>query len=357
METIFQEFSGYHGTLVKPYYWLYPNQNCSKCPYHIRTGEESRVTYREFYETFGFPYGPTMNEEKQLIFYEIKAFNGAVVQKGQVSNCTASNIHAESILFEKYGYLDSFLYQHDSVGYITLYVNFTPCNEYGHYCITKMYDLLMKYTQMRLDIYFSQMYHIDVSFPSAVWNRDALKSLAGHWPRVTLNPLSDGIWKTVLCTFVKEVPETAINQPLLPIRASADRHNAYMIHDITGIRPFFLEDHPVPQLEETRDQLQYQKQNVKYNVAPQSPNGFYQYFPFFIPQKSFVPASQSQKELVTKPKQVVRHLNMPMSLKEENDRREFIPNTKKVNTVVSTEQTVWESDKEPIRKRRRKKKQ
>ncbi|CAI9549402.1 unnamed protein product [Staurois parvus] len=228
METVFQEFSGYHGTLVKPYYWLYPNQNCSKCPYHIRTGEESRVTYREFYETFGFPYGPTMHEDKQLIFYEIKAFNGAVIQKGQVTSCASSNIHAESILFEKHGYLDSLLYQHDSVGYITLYVNFTPCNEYGHYCISKMYDILIKYTQMRLDIYFSQMYHVEVNFPSAVWNRDALKSLAGHWPRVTLNPLCDGIWKTVLCTFVKEVPETSMNQPILPIRASADRHNAIL---------------------------------------------------------------------------------------------------------------------------------
>ncbi|XP_018408456.1 PREDICTED: putative C-_U-editing enzyme APOBEC-4 [Nanorana parkeri] len=356
METVFQEFSTYQGTLVNPYYWLYPNQNCSKCPYHIRTGEESRVTYKEFYETFGFPYGPTMHENKQLIFYEIKAFNGAVIQKGQVTNCAVSNIHAESILFEKHGYLDSFLYQHDSVGYITLYANFTPCNEYGHYCISKMYDLLIKYTQMRLDIYFSQMYHVEVSFPSAVWNRDALKSLAGHWPRVTINPLSDGIWKTVLCAFVKEVPETTTNQPILPIRASADRHNAYMIHVITGIKPYYVEDHPMPQPEETRYQPKYQRHKVQNNLAPQPPYGFYQYSPFFVPQKSIVPAFQSQKELMTKPKQVVRHLSMPMDLNERSNGSEFIFNARNVNEVVSTEQIVSEKDKESTRNRRKKKK-
>ncbi|XP_040215729.1 putative C-_U-editing enzyme APOBEC-4 [Rana temporaria] len=357
METVFQEFSSYHGTLVKPYYWLNPNQNCSKCPYHIRTGEESRVTYGEFYETFGFPYGPTMHEDKQLIFYEIKSFNGTVIQKGQVTGCAASNIHAEAMFFEKHGYLDYLLYQHDSVGYITLYANFTPCNEYGHYCISKMYDILIKYTQMRLDIYFSQMYHVEVNFPSAVWNRDALKSLAGHWPRVTLNPLSDGIWKTVLCTFVKEVPETTMNQPILPIRASADRHNAYMIHVITGIKPYFVEEPPVPQPEETRLQPKYQRHNVKYNVAPQPPTGFQQYFPFFALQIPFVPAFQSQRELMTKPKQVVRHLNMPMNLNEKANKSEFIPSARKFTKVVNTERTVWESDKETTRNKRKKKKQ
>nr|DBA18216.1 TPA: hypothetical protein GDO54_016491 [Pyxicephalus adspersus] len=340
METVFQEFSGYHGTLVKPNYWLYPNQNCSKCPYHIRTGEESRVTYKEFYEAFGFPYGPTMHEDQQLIFFEIKSFNGAILQKGHATSCAASNLHAESILFQKHGYLDSFLYQHDSVGYITLYANFTPCNEYGHYCISQIYDLLIKYSQMRLDIYFSQLYHVDISSPSAVWNRDALKSLAAHWPRVTLNPL---------------IPETTLNQPILPIRASADRHNAYMIHVITGIKPYFVEDPPVTQPEETRRQPNYQGHKVK-SVTSQPPNGFNQFSPFFVPQISFVPAFQSQKELMTKPKQVVRHLNMPMISIEDTNRRKFERNARKGNVVSSTEQTEWGNNKESTKNRRKKKK-
>ncbi|XP_068096233.1 putative C-_U-editing enzyme APOBEC-4 [Hyperolius riggenbachi] len=354
METIFQEYSSYQGTLVKPYYWLYSNQSCSKCPYHIRTGEESRVTYKEFYETFGFPYGPTMQENKQLLFYEIKAFNGALIQRGQVTNCTISDIHAESFLFEKQGYLDSLLCLHDSISYITLYANFTPCNEYNHYCISKIYDLLIRYPQMRLDIYFSQMYHTEENFSSAPWNREALKSIAGHWPRVTVNPLSDGIWRTVLYTFVKEVPEAAMNQPILPVRASVDNYNAYMIYIITGIKPYFVEDPPLPQ---PKEKPEYQREKMKYNVVPLPPSGFPHYAPFLVPSMSFASTFPNQKELMTKPKQVVRHLNMPADFSEERHLNEVIPNTKKVNQVVIiTEQEEREKRKEKDNQRRKRKK-
>ncbi|XP_075688371.1 putative C-_U-editing enzyme APOBEC-4 [Rhinoderma darwinii] len=354
MEHIFQEFSGYNGTLVKPYYWLYPNQNCVKCPYHIRTGEDSRVTYGEFYEAFGFPYGPTMPKNKQLIFYEIKAFNGAVIQKGQVTNCTHANLHAESMLFEKQGYLDTFLYQHNPVGYLTLYANFTPCNEYGHCCISKIYDLLLRYPDMRLDIYFSHMYHVAEEFPASFWNKEALKSLAGHWPRVTLNPLSNGVWKTVLYAFVKEVPESTLYQPILPARASADSYNAHMIHLITGIRPYFVDTPSVSQPQETKRLPEYQRDKMNSNFLPQPQNGFFQFYPWFAPGKPFIPASNGRKEDASKPTQIVRHLNMPMNISGEINSNDIVPNAKKIKEVLITEQVVREKGKEAKRNRRNK---
>ncbi|XP_053325661.1 putative C-_U-editing enzyme APOBEC-4 [Spea bombifrons] len=359
MDHFFQEFSGYHGTLVKPYYWLYQNQGCSKCPYHIKTGEESRVTYGEFYETFGFPYGPTMPENKQLIFYEIKDFSGAVLQRGQVTNCVSANIHAESILFEEQGYLDTFLYHHDYyIGYITLYSNYTPCNEYAHYCISKMDNFIAKYPQIRLDIYFSQLYHTEASYPTALWNREALRSLAGHWPRVTLNPLSNGIWKNVLYTFVKEVPETTMYQPILPARSSTDSHNAYMIQVITGIKPYFVDVPPQPKPIIINQRQERPKAN--YNPNPQPQTNSYQYPPYFAPGMQLVPlpgpVSHAQNEVTSKPKNIVRHLKMPMDKYDDVDLGTFLPNAKKINEVVITEKVVKEKDKENVgnRKKRRK---
>ncbi|XP_073498662.1 putative C-_U-editing enzyme APOBEC-4 isoform X2 [Phyllobates terribilis] len=352
METIFQEFSACNGTLIKPYYWLYANHNCVKCPYHIRTGEESRVTYGEFYEAFGFPHGPTMPENKQLIFYEIKAFNGAVIQKGQATNCTHSNLHSESMLFEKNGYLDAFLYQHYPVGYLTLYTNFTPCNEFGHCCISKMYDLIMRYPELRLDIYFSQMYHVAEEFPASFWNKEALKSLAAHWPRVTLNPLCDGIWKTVLYSFVKEVPQNTLYQPILPARASADSYNAHMIHFITGIKPYFIDTPSISQPQETKRFQEYPRDKVN---PTQQQNSLFQYYPKFVPRMPFIPASHGPKEVVSKPKQIVRHLNMPMDIPvgEEIDSSNTVPNARKINEVIITEQVVKGKDKEAKRNRRK----
>ncbi|KAM3915658.1 putative C-_U-editing enzyme APOBEC-4 [Leptodactylus fuscus] len=354
MESIFQEFSGYNGTLVKPYYWLYQNHNCVKCPYHIRTGEDGRVTYGEFYEAFGFPYGPTMPENKQMIFYEIKAFNGSIIQKGQVTNCTLFNLHAESMLFENQGYLDSFIYQHNPVGYLTLYTNFTPCNEHGHCCISKIHDFLMKYPEMRLDIYFSQLYHVAEEFPASFWNKEALKSLAGHWPRVTLNPLSNGVWKTVLNAFVKEVPESTLYQPILPARVSADSYNAHMIHFITGIKPYFIDPPPVSQPQETKRSLENQRDKIP-TVIPQPHNGFFLYYPPLFPRLPFMPGLQGSKEVSSKPIQVVRHLNMPGDMSEELSSRNIVPNTKKINEVLITEQVVTEKDKEAKRERRKRK--
>ncbi|XP_069825070.1 putative C-_U-editing enzyme APOBEC-4 [Dendropsophus ebraccatus] len=354
METIFQEFSGHNGTLVKPYYWLYPNHNCVKCPYHIRTGEDSRVTYGEFYEAFGFPYGPTMPENKQLIFYELKSFNGAVIQRGQATNCAQSNLHAESMLFERDGYLDSFIYQHHPVGYLTLYTNFTPCNEFGQCCIGKIYDLLQRYPEIRLDIYFSQMYHVAEEFPASFWNKEALRSLAGHWPRVTLNPLSNGIWNTVLYAFVKEVPENTLFQPILPARASADRYNAHMIHLITGIKPYFVDAPLISQPQETKRLSEYQREKVNPSVLPQPQTGFFPYYPMFVsrmPLVSIPAPGYGPIEASSKPKHIVRHLNMPGNVRGDVDISDVVSNSRKFNEVIIIEDETVKGARRSKRKK------
>ncbi|KAM4722859.1 putative C-_U-editing enzyme APOBEC-4 [Rhinophrynus dorsalis] len=360
MATLFQEYSGYQGTLVIPYYWFYPNQNCSKCPYHIRTGEEARVTYGQFYEAFGFPYGPTMPEDKQLIFYEIKTFSGAPIQKGHVTNCRSSNLHAESILFENQGYLDYLLYQYNSVGYITLYANYTPCNEYAHGCISKIYDFLLKYPETRLDIYFSQLYHVEENFPTAVWNSEALRSLAGLWPRVTLNPISNGLWQTILYNFVKGISSTTLYQPILPARSSADSYNAYRIHVITGIKPYFVDVPPAYQQQETKSHHEIEGSHKDYSLVPQPHNGSQLYSPFIEPHIPFVPfpapAFHIHREATSKPMNIVRHLKMPGDNNEEVDLGAFLPLTRKINEVVITEKVIKEKDMEEKNKSRKKKK-
>ncbi|XP_075473013.1 putative C-_U-editing enzyme APOBEC-4 [Ascaphus truei] len=351
MENIFHEFSGYHGTVVRPYYWLYTNQDCLKCPYHIRTGEEARLTYGEFYQAFGFPYGPTMPENKQIVFYELKTVSGATTQKGQVTNCVSSNFHAESMLFEKQGYLDSLMNQHDNIGYITLYSSYTPCNEHAQCCISKIYDFLIRYPQTRLDIYFSQLYHVEEDFPLAVWNCEALKSLAGLWPRVTVNPLSNGIWQTVLYHFVKGFPETALYQPVLPARASADRYNAYRIQVITGIKPYFVDVPAMSKPPETERRQEFRTCDMNCSsIQKPFKNPIHQYAPFLGSHVPLVgvsaPGFPMQPALTSKPKNIVRHLNMPGELNEEMNISALLANARKINQVVITEQVVREKDKE-----------
>ena len=95
MEPLYEEYLANHGTIVKPYYWLSFSLDCSNCPYHIRTGEEARVAYTEFYQIFGFPYGPTYPPTKHLTFYELKTSSGSLVQKGHASSCTGNDTHPE----------------------------------------------------------------------------------------------------------------------------------------------------------------------------------------------------------------------------------------------------------------------
>ncbi|KAG8436527.1 hypothetical protein GDO86_007582 [Hymenochirus boettgeri] len=357
MENHFQEFSGYHGTLVKPYYWFYPNQDCSKCPYHIKTGEEARVTYKEFYESFGFPYGPTMPESKQLIFYELKDFSRATVQRGHVTNCVASNLHVESILFDNNGYMETLLYQLNSICYITLYANYTPCNEYTHCCISKIYNFLLKYPETRLDIYFSQLYHVDDDFPVSAWNREALKSLGNLWPQVTINPLSGGVWQTLLYSFVKGISSTTLYQPILQSRASADRFNAHRIHLITGIKPYFVDVIPMSKPQEPTHCYKPTQANVGSNSAPHHFRSNSQYA-FPLPPIPIIPFPAPQfkikQETSSKPINVVRHLNMPGNTMEEFELSSFIPNARKINETIITEKIVKMNDKEPKDKKSKK---
>ncbi|KAL8178123.1 UNVERIFIED_CONTAM: putative C-_U-editing enzyme APOB-4 [Gekko kuhli] len=110
--TFYQEYLAPKGTIVKPYYWLTIGHSCTKCPYHIRTCEEARVSYKEFQDAFGFPMRDPNNH---LIFYELRHYSGKLIQKGRATNCTEYDIHPESMLFEMGSYLDSMVYHYKDI--------------------------------------------------------------------------------------------------------------------------------------------------------------------------------------------------------------------------------------------------
>ncbi|XP_067845861.1 putative C-_U-editing enzyme APOBEC-4 [Heptranchias perlo] len=316
MATTYEEYIAPRGTLVKPYYWLPFSERCPKCPYHIKTGEEARVSYVEFYETFGFPYAQPQSG-RHLVFYELKLSSGTLVQKGHITNCTLYHLHPESMFFEIDGYLDTLMDSYDNIAYITLYSNYTPCNERAHYCINKLQDFLVNYPSTRLDIYFSALYHIDDYFSESGWNKEALHNLAALWPRVTLNPISSGTWLTILHRFVNGVPRTTLYNPVSPERAFADLSNADQIVAITGVNPSYLD--VVPQVK------QHQKQHFKPEIVNLYP--FSQALPPILNGMALISPHQPYMNLPNmlalplsmypfqtqniKPKNVVRHLNMP----------------------------------------------
>ncbi|XP_041063727.1 putative C-_U-editing enzyme APOBEC-4 [Carcharodon carcharias] len=319
MTTVYEEYIAPQGTLVKPYYWLYFTKSCPKCPYHIKTGEEARVSYIEFYETFGFPYAQPQSG-RHLVFYELKLSSGTLVQKGQVTNCTLYHLHPESIFFDVDGYLDTLLYSYENIAYITIYSNYTPCNERTHYCINKIYDFLVNYPSTRLDIYFSELYHTDDHYSESGWNREALHSLASLWPRVTLNPINSAMWLTILHRFVNGVPRTTLYNPVLPERAFADMNNAHQIAAITGVNPSYIDVAPQAK--------QYQKQYFKpkdvdlYPIS-QAPPPVMNRMTLMVPPQLYQPYMNLPNKLAwplyvhplqqqnIQPKNVVRHLNMP----------------------------------------------
>ncbi|KAM5294985.1 putative C-_U-editing enzyme APOBEC-4 isoform 1-T2 [Glossophaga mutica] len=352
MEPLFEEYLANRGTIVKPYYWLSFSLDCSNCPYHIRTGEEARVSYTEFYQIFGFPYGPTHPQTKHLMFYELKTSSGSLVQKGHASSCTANNTHPESMLFEMSGYFDAAVYNNEGIRHIVLYSSSSPCNEADHCCVSKMYNFLTTYPDVTLSVYFSQLYHTDTDFPASAWNREALRSLASLWPKVTLSPISGGIWHFLLDNFVSGVFGSTVFQPILTGRALADRHNAYEINAITGVKPYFTDV-----LSQTKED-----QNVTAQAAAES-YAFNSVFPgqplqgtsaqpqpsqtpdlrvpvvfVLVPFRDLPPIHAGQNPY--KPRNVVRHLNMPqMPLQETQGLRRPATATP-VGTVEITEQSV-----------------
>ncbi|XP_006872591.1 PREDICTED: putative C-_U-editing enzyme APOBEC-4 [Chrysochloris asiatica] len=361
MEPLYEEYLANCGTIVKPYYWLSFSLDCSNCPYHIRTGEEARVSYREFQQTFGFPYGPVYSETKQLVFYELKTSSGSLVQKGHASTCAGNHIHPESMLFETQGYLDSALYNNDRIRHIILYSNHSPCNEASHCCISKMYNFLMTYPDITLSVYFSHFYHTGADFPASAWNREALRSLASLWPQVTLSPISGGMWHFLLNNFVSGVSGAAVFQPILPGRALADRHNAYEINAIAGVRPYFTEVLPQTKGNQSINAQSvlesYPLNNVFPRLSFQVPSGQLQ--PYLtpgpripvvfvlVPFRELPPMHVDQNP--QKPRNVVRHLNMPkMSFQEAQDLGRL-----PIGRPVETEQ--FTSSKEANEKRKGKK--
>ncbi|KFW06165.1 Putative C-_U-editing enzyme APOBEC-4, partial [Fulmarus glacialis] len=129
------------------------------------------------------------------------------------------------MLFEVGGYLDAVTDAYENIRCIILYSNYSPCNEAYHYCISKIYNFLLKYPEITLCIYFSQFYHTEDGFPTAAWNREALRSLSSLWPRVTLQRLPGGARRYLLRNFVYGIPGATLYHPTSPSRTLADRQN------------------------------------------------------------------------------------------------------------------------------------
>ena len=279
----------------------------------------------------------------------LKPLVGAWCKRG---SCTASNTHPESMLFETNGYLDAAVYSNDGIRHFVLYSSNSPCNEADRCCVSKMYNFLLTYPDVTLSVYFSQLYHTDADFPASAWNREALRSLASLWPKVTLSPVSGGIWHFLLDNFVSGVFGPTVFQPMLTGRALADRRNAHEINAITGVKPYFTD--VLPQTKEDQD------------VTAPAAGESYAFTSVFPGQSLRVTSAQSQPSLTPdprvpivfvlvpfrdlppmhaaqnpyKPRNVVRHLNMPqMSPWETRDLRRPAAATP-VETVAITEWSV-----------------
>ncbi|NWH76026.1 ABEC4 enzyme, partial [Piaya cayana] len=313
---IFREYLTNQGTVVKPYCWQRQNHICSKCPYHIRTGEEARVPYAEVYRVFGFPHRLTATlQDKHLLFYKLRSFSGRIVQKGHATNCEDQDKHPESMLFEVGGYLDTVTSACENIRCIILYSNYSPCNEASHGCVSKIYNFLLKYPEITLCIYLSQLYHTEDCFPSAAWNREALRSLCSLWPRVTLQRLPGEVWHSLLCDFGYGIPGSTLSHPTPLLRTVAEGQNPQQIHDLRGMKPHFRKAFP---------QTTWGKAAVQQNSKAFSPNPA-SHQPFQVPKGSLLPLmSESclvlfpgkflpfQKErLSSKPENIVRHFKMP----------------------------------------------
>ncbi|NXX01614.1 ABEC4 enzyme, partial [Larus smithsonianus] len=312
---IFQEYLTNQGTVVKPYFWQRQNHICAKCPYHIRTSEEARVPHAEFLRVFGFPYRSTATlQNEHLLFYELRSFSGTVVQKGHATNCTDQDSHPESMLFEVGGYLDAVTDAYENIRCIILYSNYSPCNEAYHCCISKIYGFLLRYPEITLCIYFSELYHTEAGFPTAAWNCEALRSLSSLWPRVTLHRLPRAARRYLLCNFVYSILDVYHPTPLP--KTLADRRNPHQINNLTGMKPYFRK--AFPQAMQGKPAVQ---QNLKafYSPSPASQQPSQVMKGSLLPPMSpshlvlfpgmFLPFQR--EHLYPRPKNVVRHLKMP----------------------------------------------
>lgn len=303
MGTLFEEYLTSRGTLVKPYSWLNASPDCVYCPYHIRTGEEARIPVAEFYQVFGFLPGPMGPPTRHLTFYELKTSSGHLLQKGQASSCTSCGGHPEELLFEAGGYLDWALHWDGGISHIVLYSSLNPCNEADHHCISKMCAFLEQHPDVVLSVHLARLYHTQSPWPTAAWNREALRSLASLWPRVGVSPVGGGLWHSLLVHFVSEVPGSAAWQPVLARRAQVDKQLAEDLYDIMG---------PQSEGSDTRADPGYfwafpaTRGSVQSTMAPDPrvPVIF-----VLVPLRDLLPIQVDPISL--RPRNVVRHLNMP----------------------------------------------
>ncbi|XP_066480635.1 putative C-_U-editing enzyme APOBEC-4 [Tiliqua scincoides] len=343
-ESFCQEYLAHKGTIVKPYYWLMMSQSCTKCPYHIRTGEEARVPYVEFNKAFGFPYGQMRHKNNHLLFYELRHFSGKLIQKGHATNCTKYNIHPESMLFEMAGYLDSVVHTCENAAHIIIYSNYSPCNEAEHGCISKIYNFLTKYPDITLCLYFSQLYHTEEDFPVSTWNCEALQSLASMRPQVTLRPVCGGLWHSVLSNFVTTMPQTTFYHPLLPARALADRQNAQQINSITRMIFPFMNTLPQPTYRNPMAVPNLLKYYMPRSHAQQPTHmGSGGFPPLKMPPPHptipiNVPSPFEGQLLYPKPKNIVRHLKIPDESLRKVKPLQIIPHGRYVRGERFTEQ-------------------
>ncbi|NXI41335.1 ABEC4 enzyme, partial [Galbula dea] len=308
---VFQEYLTNQGTVVKPFCWQRENHSCAKCPYHIRTGEEARVPYAEFHWVFGFPNRPTATlQNKHLLFYELRSFSGRIVQKGHATNCTDQDSHPESMLFEAGGYLDAVTDAYENIGHIILYSKYSPCNEAFHCCVSKIYNFSLRHPEITLCIYFSQLYHTEEGFPTAVWNREALWSLSRLCPRVNLQRLPMGTWPYLLGEFVYGFPGSTLPHPTPPSRIYAGQQNPHQLNNLTGMKLHFREAFPQgmqgkPAVQQNFKVLSQQPfQGMKSSLLPPMPQSHSVLFPgMFLPFQ--------KQHLDRRPRNVVRHLKMP----------------------------------------------
>ncbi|XP_062412456.1 putative C-_U-editing enzyme APOBEC-4 [Sardina pilchardus] len=219
---------------------------CPPWPHrHIHTGAEAAVSFPEFCQAFGFPVGPS-GSGSLLLFYELLDQSGALVQRGRATECTQLGQQPWAMLFTPHSYLCSVLDVCDSVSSVRLYASHTPCEDPGSPCCSLLLAFLEERPWLRLDLLFSQLQHTQPWWPRAPRTREALRSLAALWPRVTLSPLSGRAWALLLGSFVADAPLSVLQgAPLLPGRVEADRRGAVELSAITGIGPAYL-DLPAP---------------------------------------------------------------------------------------------------------------
>ncbi|OXB55434.1 hypothetical protein ASZ78_007108, partial [Callipepla squamata] len=306
-EKVFREYLTSQGTVVKPYRWQTQSQTCAKCPYHVRTGEEARVPYAEFLGAFGFPHRTAAClQSPQLLFYELRSSSGRVVQKGHASRCAEQDSHPESILFEADGYLDAVTHAYGNIGRITLYSHYSPCNEAFHCCISKMYNFLLKHPKTTLCLCFSRLYHAEDGFPTAMWNRQALLSLASLWPRVTLQLLTTGTWWNLLSNFVYGIAGSTLQRPASPPADPQNPHH-YLRGVTTCCRKAFAQGEPAEHPEAfPLPHAAFQQPSPAAKGSP-SPPGSHSY-------AVLLPAlllPSPREHLHRRPKNIVRHLQMP----------------------------------------------